>query len=168
MASSISEYLCYTWSRYKVLISRDIVQSQREIWILIKFYCKKNLLQKYVQIYLQTLSDFPRIYKFVGGIGKGEQVMWHTSSCLECKGKLCTLLTTMAEWVFIHNTLSSHQNQLLVPVTLVICLIQNPLTSQRVLKETWGNIAPQIHSRRCTREFLKIEECEERERGFWE
>lgn len=42
-----------------------------------KFYCKKNLVQKYIQIYLQIISDFLKIDKFVGSVSMGRWFMWY-------------------------------------------------------------------------------------------
>lgn len=62
-----------------------------------KFYCKENLLQKYIQIYLQTLSDFLKIDQVVGSVSVGGWFMWYISFCLGCSGKpFCRFLTVMA------------------------------------------------------------------------
>lgn len=62
-----------------------------------EFFCKKNLLQKYIQIYFQTLRDFLKIDKFVGSVSMGGWFMWYISFCLECSEKpYCRFLTGMA------------------------------------------------------------------------
>lgn len=62
-----------------------------------KFYCKKNLLQEYTQIYLQTLNDFLKIDKSVGSVSMGGWFMWDIAFCQVCSEKLfCRFLTVMA------------------------------------------------------------------------